>query len=101
MSLVGTGCADGSRGVWDSIPAEAKIVKPDLLIVPVVGFDRACYRLGYGGGYYDRTLAGRAGAVFTVGVGFALLEVDTILPQQHDVPLDRIVTEDAVYEAPL
>ncbi len=65
---------------------------------PVVAFDRACYRLGYGGGYYDRTLAALAGRPRAVGVGFSTAEIATIYPQPHDVAMDMIVTEDGQIE---
>ena len=74
-------------------PAPGPSVVPTALLVPVVGFDPANYRLGYGGGYYDRTLAGLDPKPLTVGVGFALGRLATIHPQPHDIPLDRIVTE--------
>jgi 5-formyltetrahydrofolate cyclo-ligase len=63
------------------------------LIVPLLGFDAAGYRLGYGGGYYDRTLAAMAPRPLSIGVGYELGRLDTIHPQAHDIPLDAIVTE--------
>lgn len=84
-------------GVYDiPVPAERNIVKPDVLLVPVVGFDAANFRLGYGGGYYDRTLAAMVPRPSTVGMGFELSRLDTIHPQTHDIPLDAIVTEAGV-----
>jgi 5-formyltetrahydrofolate cyclo-ligase len=68
-------------------------VKPDVLIVPLVGFDRAGYRLGYGGGYYDRTLAAASPRPITLAIGFADAELETIYPQPHDIPMSRIVTD--------
>lgn len=83
-----------SRGLWDiPIPAERELVHPDALIVPLIGFDSACYRLGYGGGYYDRTLAAAAKRPFCVGLGFHSGALETIYPQAHDIPLDAIVTD--------
>ncbi len=76
-----------------SEPAGGSAVVPTALLVPVVGFDPAGYRLGYGGGYYDRTLAALEPKPATVGVGFALGSLPTIHPAPHDIPLDRIVTE--------
>jgi 5-formyltetrahydrofolate cyclo-ligase len=82
-----------SRGLWDiPIPAEREVVQPDALIVPLVGFDDSCYRLGYGGGYYDRTLAAATKRPFCVGLGFNSGALGTIYPQMHDIPLDAIVT---------
>ena len=69
---------------------------PDLLIAPLVGFDGAGYRLGYGGGYYDRTLAARSPRPRVIGAGFTLSRLDTIHPQPHDIPMSLVVTEDGV-----
>jgi 5-formyltetrahydrofolate cyclo-ligase len=84
------------RGLWDiPIPATATEVTPRTLIAPLVGFDRANYRLGYGGGFFDRTLAQLGSAAQAIGVGFSLFELPTIQPQPHDVAMARIVTEAA------
>ena len=81
------------RGQWDiPVPKERRPVTPDLLVIPLVGFDRALYRLGYGGGFYDRTLAAATPRPRTIGIGFADAELPTIHPQRHDIPMDRIVT---------
>ena len=81
-------------GVWGiQIPARRDVVTPDLMIAPLVGFDPARYRLGNGGGYFDRTLAARADRPFVIGVGYACCELETIHPRPHDVPMDLIVTE--------
>lgn len=81
-------------GVWNiPIPAEPIEVDPHVLFVPLVGFDPGRYRLGNGGGYYDRTLAVRSPRPRTVGVGFECLRVPTIHPQAHDLPMDWVVTE--------
>jgi len=88
---------DMSRGLWNiPIPRERRIVHPDLLLVPLVGFDRQVFRLGYGGGYYDRTLAAAAPRPFCIGVGFQASILPTICPQPHDIPMDQIVTDAAV-----
>lgn len=82
------------RGVWGiPFPAEGAVVRPDLLLVPVLGFDRAAYRLGYGGGYFDRTLAELADSARAIGVGYGLAEIPTIHPQPHDIAMDLVVTE--------
>jgi 5-formyltetrahydrofolate cyclo-ligase len=84
-------------GVYDiPVPAERKIVKPSVLLVPLVGFDGANYRLGYGGGYYDRTIAAMLPRPTTIGMGFELSRLETIYPQTHDLPLDVVVTESGV-----
>ena len=82
------------RGVWNiPIPSERALVEPTVLLVPLLGFDAAGYRLGYGGGYYDRTLAASAPRPFTIGVGHEFGRLQSIYPQSHDIPLDVIVTE--------
>jgi 5,10-methenyltetrahydrofolate synthetase len=58
-----------------------------------VGFDGEQYRLGYGGGYYDRTLATLARRPFCVGLGFAEARLPSIYPQPHDIPMQAIVTD--------
>ena len=81
-------------GVWNiPVPENREVVIPDGVLAPLVGFDRQCYRLGYGGGYFDRTLAALAPRPLAIGVGFELSRIDTIYPQLHDVPMDLIVTE--------
>lgn len=84
-------------GVWNiPIPAEGENVDPDVLIAPLVGFDPAGYRLGYGGGFYDRTIASRQTKPLVIGVGFALARLATIYPQAHDVPMNTVVTEESL-----
>ena len=84
-------------GVWKiPVPSEGPIVTPDIVIAPVVGFDPACYRLGYGGGFFDRTLAAFARRPRFVGVGYAQQAIRTIYPQAHDVAMDMIVTEPGI-----
>jgi 5,10-methenyltetrahydrofolate synthetase len=85
-------------GVWNiPEPSEGAEVTPDVVIAPVVGFDAACYRLGHGGGYFDRTLAAMAARPRVLGVGYALARIATIFPQPHDIPMDLVATEDAVH----
>jgi len=87
------------QSVWGiPVPAERHVVRPDVLLIPLVGFDAACYRLGYGGGYYDRTLAGLDPQPTAIGVGFELGRLPTIHPQPHDVPMRTIVTEKGIAE---
>jgi 5-formyltetrahydrofolate cyclo-ligase len=74
-------------------PREKRVVQPDILVVPLVGFDDGRHRLGYGGGYFDRTLAALAPRPVTIGVGYEAALLPTIYPQPHDVALDFIVTE--------
>ena len=82
------------RGVWNiPIPVKREVVTPDALIVPLVGFDDERYRLGYGGGYYDRTIASMTRRPFCVGLGYAERKLPTIYPQPHDIPMNLIVTD--------
>jgi 5,10-methenyltetrahydrofolate synthetase len=82
------------RGVWNiPIPGKREVVIPDACIVPLVGFDDQQYRLGYGGGYYDRTLASMARRPFCAGLGYAEGKLRTIHPQPHDIPMSIIVTD--------
>ena len=78
-------------------PARPDPVRPGLLVIPCLGFEAGGHRLGYGGGYYDRTLA--ASAPRTVGVSYDVLEVTGFEAQPHDRPLDFIVTESRVLPA--
>ena len=63
-----------------------------------MAFDERGYRLGYGGGYFDRTLAALSPPPFTVGVGFEQAHVDSVQPQAHDIPMNSIVTERGIRE---
>jgi 5-formyltetrahydrofolate cyclo-ligase len=86
--------AEMDVGVYDiPFPKARDILLPDLVLAPPVGFDAARYRLGYGGGYFDRTLAALSPRASAIGVGFAMQELETIHPQHFDVPMDVIVTE--------
>lgn len=81
-------------GVWGiPIPEKREIALPHAVLAPLVGFDRQCYRLGYGGGYFDRTLAALAPRPLAIGVGLELSQLETIHPQDFDIPMDLIVTE--------
>jgi 5,10-methenyltetrahydrofolate synthetase len=86
------------RGVWNiPIPAaDAEVVVPDVVIAPVVGFDPACYRLGYGGGFFDRTLAAMAVRPRVFGVGHAQARIATIHPLAHDIAMDAVITEQGI-----
>ena len=84
-------------GVWDiPVPAGGAVETPDVVIAPIVGYDVACYRLGHGGGFYDRTLAALPRRPRMLGVGYERLGLRTIYPQTYDVPMDMIVTEAGV-----
>ena len=78
--------------------ASAEVLEPDLLLAPLLAFDARGGRLGYGGGYYDRTLealrAGRGRRITAIGIGYTAQAVDAVPRDGHDQPLDWIVTED-------
>lgn len=95
----GDGLADGPFGTRHP-PAEAAPVVPDLLLVPLLAFDRRGGRLGYGGGYYDRALAElrAAGRVIAVGLAFSAQERADLPRQAHDQALDWVVTEQGILE---
>lgn len=79
-------------------PAAGDWLIPDLILLPLNGFDAAGYRLGYGGGYFDRTLAALRPRPLTVGVGFEINRLPSIRPEAHDQRLDWIVTEAGAFE---
>jgi 5-formyltetrahydrofolate cyclo-ligase len=76
-------------------PAEAPRVVPNLVLVPLLAFDATGHRLGYGGGYYDRTLAGlrAAGPVTSIGIAYAGQEIPAIPHEANDQRLDMVLTE--------
>lgn len=92
-----------ARGVYDiPYPAHSPAVRPGVLLLPMNGFDAAGFRLGYGGGYFDRTLSamrasGSAANTVAIGVGYECARLPSIHPQEHDIPMDYVVTERGVY----
>lgn len=81
------------QGIWNILqPVDPAPVTPNVVISPLVGFDPDCFRLGYGGGFFDRTLAAMAKRPLVIGVGSACGAITSIYPQPHDVPMDVIVT---------
>ena len=78
-------------------PTAGEWLTPDLILLPLNGFDAAGYRLGYGGGYFDRTLAALAPRPLAVGIGFEINRIDSIRPEAHDQRLDWIVTENGAF----
>jgi len=89
------GCAMVEGPFKAMVPEAGDWLTPDTLIVPLVGFDRALNRLGYGGGFYDRTLERlkSAGPVEAIGYAFAAQELPAIPTEPTDQPLDALVTE--------
>ncbi|MEZ5614566.1 MAG: 5-formyltetrahydrofolate cyclo-ligase [Rhodocyclaceae bacterium] len=80
------------------IPARGEALRPDAILMPLNGFDEAGYRLGYGGGYFDRSLAALDPRPRAIGIGFELARVASIRPQAYDLPMDFIVTEAGGFE---
>jgi 5,10-methenyltetrahydrofolate synthetase len=78
------------------VPRDRNLVTPDVIITPLVAFDTAKYRLGYGAGYFDATLASLEPRPRAIGVGFELGSVETIYPMETDIPMEFIVTEAGV-----
>jgi 5,10-methenyltetrahydrofolate synthetase len=87
-----------ARGVYDiPYPDEGPEVRPATVLLPMNGFDAGGYRLGYGGGYFDRTLAALDDRPRVIGVTYELARLPTIHPQPWDIPMDYVVTEAGVY----
>jgi 5,10-methenyltetrahydrofolate synthetase len=86
------------RGVYDiPVPQGTEVVQPQVLIMPPVGFDAAGFRLGYGGGFYDRTIASATPRPLTIGLAYELSRVDSIHPQAFDLAMDYVVTERGIF----
>jgi len=85
----------GRYGIAEPAPTTAAVT-PDVILVPLVAFDSSGQRLGYGAGFYDRTLAGLrcSRAVTAVGLGFAMQRIAHVPATSHDVALDYVLTED-------
>jgi 5,10-methenyltetrahydrofolate synthetase len=89
--------APTTPGVFDlPIPQGTEILRPHALLVPPVGFDTQGYRLGYGGAFFDITLAAMTPQPLKIGVAFEVSRIPTIYPQPHDIAMDFIVTENGV-----
>ena len=87
-------------GVYDiPVPDGTDIVVPHAAIVPMNGFDEEGYRLGYGGAFFDRTLGSLDPRPLAIGVAYEAARLQTIYPQPHDIPMDYVVTEVALYRA--
>ncbi|MDR7308164.1 5-formyltetrahydrofolate cyclo-ligase [Rhodoferax saidenbachensis] len=77
-------------------PKDTELIVPTLLFVPCVGYSAGGYRLGYGGGFYDRMLGSLSPKPFTVGLGFGTDFVDDFEPEPHDMPLDTILNDHGI-----
>jgi 5-formyltetrahydrofolate cyclo-ligase len=91
----GVRLAEGAMGI--PYPVDSAELAPDAVLLPMNGWDAQGYRLGYGGGFFDRTLASLARKPATIGVSYELARLETIHPQSWDIPLDYVVTERGVY----
>lgn len=88
------------RGVYDiPYPDQTRVLLPDILLVPMVACDQRGFRLGYGGGYFDRTLAQPGKRPVAVGITYDATIIESIFPQPHDIAMDVVVTETGIYAA--
>ena len=91
----GVKLADGPLGI--PYPIDSREIRPDHVLLPMLGWDAQGYRLGYGGGFFDRTLASLARRPRVIGLAYEQAYMQTIQPQPHDIPVDFVVTERGVY----
>lgn len=91
----GTEMAKGAMDI--PYPANTREVTPDAVLLPMNGWDAGGYRLGYGGGFFDRTLAAAVKRPLVIGVSYEFARMETIHPQPWDIPVDWIVTEAGAY----
>jgi 5-formyltetrahydrofolate cyclo-ligase len=98
---VGDPLVDGLYGTSEPA-ASAPIVIPNVILAPLLAFDQACYRLGYGGGFYDRSLAEiraiKGKSVIAIGLAYAGQQIDTVPTGPHDAALDGVLTEAGLIE---
>ena len=89
----------GPLGILEPSPAAAELV-PDIVLVPLAAFDRSGHRIGYGAGHYDSTLAHlrKIKAVVAIGIAYGLQEIEAVPALSHDVALDYVLTETAVFD---
>tara|TARA_B100000686_G_scaffold222295_1_gene229447 strand:+ start:1861 stop:2481 length:621 start_codon:yes stop_codon:yes gene_type:complete len=80
------------------VPENTELIIINAIIVPMLGFDTQGHRLGYGGGYYDRTISSINPHPLVIGIAFESLRLDSIYPNSHDVAMDFIVTEAGIYQ---
>ncbi|HEY6044755.1 MAG TPA: 5-formyltetrahydrofolate cyclo-ligase [Nitrosospira sp.] len=79
------------------VPDNTDLVRVGALVIPMIGFDKLGFRLGYGGGYFDRTLVAMNPRPLAIGVAFEILRLENVHPQPHDIAMDFIVTEAGIY----
>ncbi|MBS0664362.1 MAG: 5-formyltetrahydrofolate cyclo-ligase [Verrucomicrobia bacterium] len=87
--------AAGALGI--PVPAGTPILAPDAVLVPPVGIDGGGWRLGYGGGYFDRTLASLSPHPIKICIAYEMARIATIHPQPHDIPMDFVVSEAGIH----
>jgi 5-formyltetrahydrofolate cyclo-ligase len=89
-----------ANGIFDlPVPDGTSVLTPDALLIPALGVGSQGDRLGYGGGFFDRTLAALQPKPLAIGLAFELSRIATIVPQPHDVLMDFIVTEAGIQAA--
>jgi 5-formyltetrahydrofolate cyclo-ligase len=91
----GVPLAPGPLGI--PYPVNSDPVVPTAVLLPLNGWDEAGHRLGYGGGFFDRTLASLTTKPVAIGVGYEMAKMKTIRPQSWDIPMDWVVTERGIY----
>lgn len=91
----GVKLAEGALGI--PYPVDTPELVPEVVLLPMNGWDMQGYRLGYGGGFFDRTLAALARKPVVIGVTYEMARIDTIHPQSWDIPVDYVVTERGLY----
>jgi 5,10-methenyltetrahydrofolate synthetase len=91
----GVELAAGPLGI--AYPVESRDIVPQAVLLPMNGWDAQGYRLGYGGGFFDRTLAAMPSKPLVIGVAYELARIATIHPQPWDIPVDYVVTERGIY----
>lgn len=85
--------------IWQiPVPQNTPELTPNVLLIPLVGFDQQLHRLGNGGGFYDRSLAAIHPQPLAIGIGLESLRIADIQPQAHDIAMDYVITEQATYQ---
>lgn len=84
----------GYKGIPE--PHGTQEIKPEVILIPCIGYDKSKFRLGYGGGWFDRYLACHRN-IKTVGICYERCLLDSIHPQPHDIPMDWIITENQIF----
>jgi 5-formyltetrahydrofolate cyclo-ligase len=89
----------GPLGILEPSPAAAELI-PDIMLIPLAAFDRAGHRIGYGAGYYDRTLEAlrRQKTLVAIGLAFTVQEIPQVPALPHDVRLDYVLTETDLFD---